>query len=224
MLYNPQAFASADATSAVALMERYPFASLCTVEDGRCAMTHVPTLVRQGPLVIYGHLARANAHWRSFDGRRALCVFRGPDSYISPAWYSSPEMVPTWNYAVVHASGPITAIEDPTVIERFLYAAAEQYEAGRIEPWRLASIAEEYRTTLARGIVAFELRVEQLEGKFKLSQNLSSEDRCGAIHGLLGEPRDQRIELAHMMMADAGSSEGEPISTDSPPYQKESQS
>lgn len=215
-LYNPSAFHESNPATLLAFIRRYPFASLVTSGSQPICVSHVPILAHRGPDgKLFGHLARANAHWQVFDGRQALAIFHGPDSYISPAWYVSAPMVPTWNYAVVHVTGTISKVIEPERVIAILQATANAFEADRPEPWRPADVPSEYLGQLSKSVVGFEIEVAAVEGKFKLSQNLTAADQAGAIAGLLREPRHGRAELARAM-AEACGHDG----TTQPPHSK----
>jgi transcriptional regulator len=119
-------------------------------------------------------------------------VFQGPHAYVSPGWYRVHPSVPTWNYVAVHAYGRPAVIEAPDRVKALLARLVAVYEGGRAAPWRFESLAADYVDGMIRGIVAFDLPIERLEGKAKLSQNRGAEDRVGAIQGLeaTGEPLD----------------------------------
>ena len=117
-------------------------------------------------------------------------MFHGPHAYVSPSWYADPgSMVPTWNYATVHAHGPIEIVEDPAEARRVLEALVNRFESGREAPWTLA-MPESKLVPLVGAIVAFRLRIRRLDAKFKLSQNRSREDRGRVIRALeaAGDP------------------------------------
>src|SRR5688572_2480299 len=115
-MYVPKHFSESDPETLTGIVAAYGFATLVTDVDGAPSATHVPLLLEGncapgGRLV--GHVARANPHWRSFDGRTALAIFHGPHGYVSPRWYATSPAVPTWNYAAVHAYGAPRVIDDP---------------------------------------------------------------------------------------------------------------
>jgi transcriptional regulator len=145
-----------------------------------------------------GHVARANTVWR--DTRAdvaALAIFRGPDSYISPSWYPSHQetgrVVPTWNYAVVHAYGALGTFEDPALLEQHVRELTSLEEAPLPQPWSLDEAPPDFRSAMIKGIVGLEIAVTRLEGKWKVNQNRLPQDRAGAIQGLraLGDPASE---------------------------------
>jgi transcriptional regulator len=130
-------------------------------------------------------MARANTQWRAFAaGTEALVVFQGPHAYISPSWYATELSVPTWNYVVVHAYGEPRLIEEPASVRALLEATTATYESGFPEPWAVDRLPVDFVEKLAGAIVAFEIPITRIEGKFKLGQNRSEADRQGALAGL----------------------------------------
>ena len=190
-MYVPRHFAATDRDELHAHVRAYGFSTLVSVRDGAPFATHVPLLLdaARGPLgTLLGHVARANAHAERFDGRTpALAIFHGPHAYVSPRWIASEAAVPTWNYTAVHATGSPRVLEDPRDVRALLERMAETYEARAADPWTLDRLAARVADGLQRAIVAFELPIERLEGKRKLSQNKSPADRTGIIDGLRAE-------------------------------------
>ncbi len=203
-MYVPGAFSETDPRALAALMRDYGFATLVTVADGTPVASHVPLIFEpeRGPRgTLYGHLARANPQWRTFDGvRETLAVFHGPHGYVSPNWYRDPaRAVPTWNYAVAHVYGAPRAIDDVREAKAVLARLVAAYEDGRAAPWSLDRLDARFLAAQLRGIVAFEMPVARIEGKFKLNQNKPPEDRAGVIAGLRDEPYADARALADLM-------------------------
>jgi transcriptional regulator len=202
-MYVPKHFAETDVARLHALMRAHAFATLVSVIDGVPFATHVPLLLdpERGPFgTLVGHMARANPHWQAFDASSpALAIFHGPHAYVSPRWFASTPNVPSWNYEVVHASGSPRVLEDSAVVRALLERSAAIFEAGAATPWTLASVPENYVAGLQRGIVAFEIPIERLEGKRKLSQNKSATDRAGIAVGMRAEGQSDEIAITAAM-------------------------
>ena len=163
-----------------AFVRGYPFGILITSgEDGAPYATHIPFLVRataEGSTLI-GHVAKANPHWKYWNGQRAaLVIFNGPYGYVSPSWYGEQPAVPTWNYIAVHAYGRPRAQTNEAESWPLLAAQVETFEAGREPPWR-PDLPADYRAKMLAGIGGVSIPVERWDGKFKLSQNRSEADR-----------------------------------------------
>jgi len=131
-----------------------------------------------------------------------LVIFHGPHEYISPDWQSSELALPTWNYAAVHVYARPALIEEPARVRQVLDALVQASEAGRSSPWPNA-LPEEFRSKMERAIVAFELSIERVEGKFKLSQNRPAADQKSALKGLESErPGSQLADLWRPLLKD----------------------
>jgi transcriptional regulator len=130
---------------------------------------------------LLGHVARTNAVWRDHDpDLDALVVFQASDAYITPNWYATKrethEVVPTWNYAVVHAYGVVRTVEDHATLRHMLEALVDTHEAAFAQPWRM-DLPHDYLDKMMRAVVGFEIEITRLEGKLKLSQNRSEHDQ-----------------------------------------------
>ena len=172
-------------------------------------VTHLPLLYVDSPGegVISGHMAKGNDHWKFFDGKaESVVIFQGPNAYVSPEWYESKPAVPTWNYSVVHMRGAVTAVHDPEWLSAHVDELVDFHEAGIGDGSKEASY-EEIRNKLLGGIVGFEMVVETVEAKFKMSQNRSEEDRR-RVAEKLGSSGDGRSIVVAELMRDGGSGSG----------------
>jgi transcriptional regulator len=189
-MYIPDAFHESDPDRLQAFMAENSFATLISPAEAGPIATHLPLLLdgKAGPQgMLVGHMARANPHWREFEsGRLVLVIFHGPHEYISPDWQSSELALPTWNYAAVHVYARPALIEETARVRQTLDDLVQASEAGRSSPWPNA-LPEEFRSKMERAIVAFELSIERIEGKFKLSQNRPAADQKSALKGLESE-------------------------------------
>ena len=182
-MYIPRHFEVTDTAWCHALMRAQSFAAMITADDaGAPFATHLPILVdpARGPLgTLRGHVARANPHWRYLAaGRTTLAIFSGAHAYVSPSWYATHPSVPTWNYVAVHATGTGALVEDPEQVKTLLADLVRTYESGGPSAWSFESLPADYLAGMQRGIVAFEIPVERLEGKAKLSQNRDAVDQA----------------------------------------------
>ncbi len=201
-MYTPDAFKVDDPAHLHAIMRRYPFALLLTSTSDRLETTHLPFMIdaERGPHgTLLAHMARANPHWQLFNGEReSMVVFTGPHAYISPSWYQSPVSVPTWNYAVVHIHGRPVIVEDKARVRAMLERLVSEHEAYVNPPWSTAQ-AGDYVHQQLDFIVAFEMQIMQLEGKFKLNQNRSCADQQGVVRALSSSDDAAQRELAELM-------------------------
>jgi transcriptional regulator len=200
MVYLPPAFAETDVETLHGLIREFPLGLLITLGGEGLSANHIPFVFDANSGVhgrLLGHVARNNTVWRDHDpNQEALVVFQAADGYVSPNWYPSKhethEAVPTWNYAVVHAHGPLIVHDD----ERWLRGQAgrltKQQEASQPVPWKMADAPPAYTAAMLAQIVGIEIPIARLTGKFKASQNRQPRDRDGAISGLraTGDPGD----------------------------------
>jgi transcriptional regulator len=174
------------------LMRRHSLATLVTMNSGRLTANHIPMLVdgdRGAYGTVRGHVARANPVWRDVDANiEALAIFSGPDAYISPSWYEEKDLtgkvVPTWNYAVVHAYGRLEIFDEPVRIREIVRELTDVNEASFEHPWAIEDAPPGYIDTLINSIVGIELHIESLKAKWKMSQNRSAGDRRNVIAAL----------------------------------------
>ena len=193
-MYRPAHFREERRDVLHGFIDRHPLGALVTVVAGRPEVDHVPMLLDRvvGPWGrLRGHVARANPIVRATpDGTPVLVVFAGADAYVSPSAYPSKRVdgrvVPTWNYAVVHARGRIRWTEDRDRLHALVSALTERHESGRAEPWAVTDAPPDYVDAMLRAIIGFEIEVEVLEGKFKASQNRTDADRDGVRRQMSG--------------------------------------
>jgi transcriptional regulator len=141
---------------------------------------------------LLGHVARANPLWAAAAGSPVLAVFHGPQAYVSPSWYpgkaTTHKVVPTWNYAVVHAHGMLEVVEDAPWLRALVGRLTDHHEAPRPTPWSVDDAPDDYVQQMLRAIVGIRIPIERLIGKWKVSQNRSAADRQGVADGLGEHP------------------------------------
>lgn len=204
-MYVPRFNALDDVAELRALVRAVGTAELVTVgDDGYPVATLLPVIWDEDRLVF--HVARANPHWRSIrPGSPALAVVRGPQAYISPSWYASKaehgRVVPTWNYSAVEIAGRATVHEDAPWLREAVTRLTDLHELDRAaaDRWSVADAPSAYVEKQLRAIVGVEVAVERVEGKAKLSQNRSAEDRAGVVAGLRREGGGREHEVAEAM-------------------------
>ena len=185
------------------LMEEQPFASLITMSATGLFASHIPVVLeRDGTEFgrLKCHLSRANRQWRDFTPAvEALAIFSGPQHYITPSWYpeklETAKVVPTWNYAVVHAYGHIKVVEESEWLMAHLESLVNIHEASFAVPWKIEDAPADYVASQVKGIVGLEMAIERLEGKWKVSQNRSEHDRVGVADGLTDLNTEQSLAM-----------------------------
>jgi len=204
-MYVPRFNAFDDDEAIRAMVLTIGSAELITVgEDGYPLSTRLPVVWDGDRLVL--HIARANPHWRSIPSDRdvpALAVVTDAEAYVSPAWYATKaehgRVVPTWNYSAVHFSGRVQRHDDPDWVRSAVTLLTEQQESSRAEPWAVTDAPATYIDKQLRAIVGLEVTIEAVEGKAKLSQNRSDEDRAGVVAGLRAEGGGREATVADQM-------------------------
>jgi len=199
-MYIPAHFHETDLGKLDWLAAHDAFGTLISLNEGAPIATHMPVLYRRtgGQVTLTGHWARQNPQWPAIEGQRALFIFHGPHAYISPRWYANPAAnVPTWDYATAHLYGQARLIQDVARIEEVVAALAAHYEAGAAEPWRMSATLP--REQLLRGIIGFELVVDDIQLKFKLNQNHPPANVTGTIAALQAQGGEDATAVAALM-------------------------
>jgi len=201
-MYVPRFNAITDETEIRALVATIGAGDLITTgADGFPLATRLPLLWEDDRVRL--HMAIANPHWRAIAaGQPGLLVVTGPEAYVSPGFYPTKaehgRVVPTWNYSAVHLTGRLTVHTDAGWLREQVGRLTDAMESSRDEPWRVEDAPASYIDQTLKAIVGVELVVERVEGKAKLSQNRSDEDRAGVIGGLraTGTARDAAVANA----------------------------
>jgi transcriptional regulator len=195
-MYIPKHFEQNDDATLCDFIDEHAFGTLLTMAANRPFASHVPFLLDRAARRLHCHVARPNPQWQQLaESPRVLAIFAGPHGYISPTWYADPG-VPTWNYAVVHVYGSARSVDDSHTTRAHVEALAAKFERSQPSPW-----VPDYDAGRLHGIVAIEIAIETIEGKFKLSQNRSAEDRARVIARLEATGRDADAALARLMAA-----------------------
>ena len=202
-MYRPDHFRVEDVPQMHALMRARPFAALVSAGASGLYASHLPTVLKDGGAygVIECHLARANPHCKELgEVSEALMIFQGAEGYITPNWYPSKaqsgKVVPTWNYAVVHAYGRPEVMNDADWLRRHVGELTAQQESSESKPWAVSDAPETYVNAMLRGIVGFRFAITRLEGKWKMSQNREMQDREGVVRGLRRRSQGDDLEIA----------------------------
>jgi len=198
-MYIPSLNKFDDQLEAVSFMQRYSFATIVTVKHGVPAATHLPFIVTQkdGNIVLKSHFAKANPQSSDIINSRVLVIFTEPHAYISPKHYEKAESVPTWNYLAVHAYGDCKVLEGEADKNALLKETIECFEADYLKQWQ--GLAESFKLNMMKGIVAFEILVDDLQAKKKLSQNRTEKERENIIGELKNSAGSNEKDIAAYM-------------------------
>ncbi len=202
-MYQPNLFRVDDVAQMHTLMRARPFAALVSAGELGLYASHLPTVLKdEGTYgVVECHLARPNPHCKELaEVREALMIFQGAEGYITPNWYPSKaatgKVVPTWNYAVVHAYGRPEVVNDADWLRRHVTELTAQQEKTASKPWAVSDAPESFVSAMLRGIVGFRFPIARLEGKWKMSQNREMWDREGVVRGLRERRQGDDLEVA----------------------------
>jgi transcriptional regulator len=215
-MYIPGHFEERDVAVLHALVRSHPLGTWVIAVEGTFVVNHIPFIVDEtrgecGTLI--GHVARANPAWKmASTAGESVVVFQGPQGYITPSWYPSKhehgKVVPTWNYAVVHAHGTPRVVEDPAWLLEHVKALTGLHESTREAPWHVSDAPADYIGALLKAIVGVEIPIDRLVGKWKASQNRSVPDRHGVVAGLQTIDDDEARRMARLVQERLKSSEG----------------
>ena len=198
-LYIPSHFRVDDPATLRGFIAEHAFGTLVTAGPEGLHVSHIPFIPElggDGKLRLLGHVARANPQAAALDSAvDVLAIFQGPHAYVSPTWYENHPAVPTWNYAVAHVRGAVTAL-DEFELRDLLGKLSSKYEGDGPEAWRVDRVPGDFVDNLVKTITGFSIAVERVEGKFKLSQNRPGADARRVADAL--ETAGER-ELAALM-------------------------
>jgi transcriptional regulator len=165
-------------------MRQYSFATIVNNNNGKLAATHLPFVIeeRGDDIILISHFAKANDHWKSLEQNEPLVIFSEPHAYISPVHYDHQQNVPTWNYIAVHAYGYAKLVDDEEGKLLLLEKTIRNFETEFLSQWD--SMTDKFRSGMMQGIIGFEIKVTDLQAKYKLSQNRSDTEKEKIIREL----------------------------------------
>lgn len=202
-MYIPKAYEECDLEALHQGMRDWSFATLITWSGEKNQATHLPFLLDSGrgaKGVLTTHIARANPQYADLRaGGTALITFQGPHAFVSPSWYENRHTFPTWNYIAIHVRARPVLIEDPEQIFEILTRTVATYDTPRGGAWSLESMPRDYTFSRIKAIVGIEFEIDELEGKFKLNQDKTQEDRRGVIMALEASGTPEEKEVARLM-------------------------
>ena len=208
-MYVPKHFEETRVQILHELIRAHPLGALVVLTARGLDANHIPFEVDPDPApfgTLRGHIARANPLWRDFSRDvEALAIFQGPGTYVSPSWYptkrETAKVVPTWNYAVVHAHGALKFIDDRAWLRGFVEKLTDRHEAERRDGdrWKVTDAPPDYIEKQLGAIIGLEIPITRLIGKWKVSQNRPAQDRDGVVEGLLREGGPSAAAIADLV-------------------------
>jgi transcriptional regulator len=203
LMYRPHAFAVDDVAALHAVIRERVFATFAADHDGALRFGYAPVVVdgNRGPLgAVRFHLARANPLSELPDGAALSFSIIAADAYVSPDWYETQGRVPTWNYIAVEGRGTVERLNSDNLHQLLVdLSAAEEAKLAPKPPWTIDKVPAEKMDALMNAIAGFSLRFEALEGKFKLSQNVTPEDAEGVVRGMEQRGDAMSLKIANAM-------------------------
>jgi transcriptional regulator len=197
-VYNSKPFIVDDGETIFEFIEKNSFGILFSNHNGIPLATHLPLQLDRSNGYLRGHFARANSQWKDIVNQEVLAVFQGPHHYISSSWYETNMSVPTWNYVAVHVYGSVELIEDSNELFKTLGDLVKKYEEQG-SSYHLDDSNKEFIVGMMNGIVGFKLKINKVEGKWKLSQNQSTERQMKVIDQLEQIQSEHAGKIAALM-------------------------
>jgi len=170
-MFIPQHFEITDRDEILAFIKANAFGQLISSVKGRIFSSHIPFIFDNEEKSLICHVAKRNPQWEDIEGQEVLVSFQGPHDYISPSWYNSPG-VPTWNYQAVHAYGKPTVITETEKLKSMVNELTRVYESSFEKPWE-----PEYKDSMLNAIIGIEIKITEIQCKYKLSQNRPENDK-----------------------------------------------
>lgn len=211
-MYIPDLYAETDKAQIYDFIRNNGFGILFSHNGPGPVASHLPLVLLEDPEgqdTIIGHMARANEQWKQADRSDVLIVFHGPHAYVSPTWYQEEDVVPTWNYAVVHVYGTFETVQDRAETVDIVRKIVDYYESFEPRAWT-TDFDSPYNKKMIKGVVAFKIKVDRVEGKWKMGQNRPAYLRRRAIEELQTRPGENEQAIAQLMDAALGPNEDVP--------------
>ena len=177
-MYLPKHFEVAEEAEIFSFIDANAFGQLISIDAGRPYASHLPFFIADDHTRMHCHLARQNPQWQQLADQQVLVTFLGPHDYISPSWYQNPG-VPTWNYQAVHIYGHCRVLDDDAAVADIVEALSTRYESGFETPWQ-----PQYRDAMLKAIIGVEITIDEVQCKYKLSQNRPAADHQAVVDKL----------------------------------------
>lgn len=204
-MYLPKHFEVTDPEILADLIEKYPLAMLIGSIGDTMEINHLPLMLSKDRSRLFGHVAKANPLLKIAEQAvpNLTAVFNGPNAYVTPSWYltkkETGKVVPTWNYAVVHAQGKISVIQDTSWLHGHVTQMTNTHEPTYQSLWKVDDAPDEYIQMMLNAIVGIEIEITSLVGKFKLSQNRPAQDYEAVLNELRASANQELKDMTHFM-------------------------
>lgn len=198
-MYIPKDYLVDDRSKLYDFIDHHSFGIIVTAKGNQPNASHLPFVLDQEEGYLYSHFARVNSQWEDIQQRDVLVVFPGPHTYVSASWYETNISAPTWNYVAVHVYGRIEIIYEEKEVVGVLKRLVHKFE-GPDSSYKLDKSNQAFVEGLLHGIVAFRMKIDKLEGMWKLSQDHSKERQEKVIHQLQKQSRPEAQQIANLML------------------------
>ncbi|KOY87741.1 transcriptional regulator [bacterium 336/3] len=198
-MYIPKLYQITEQEEKIEFIKKYSFGTIISIVENIPIATHLPFLVSENnhELILASHFARANPQWKNIEQSNVLIIFSEPHAYISPTHYEKELNVPTWNYMAVHVYGNVQIRETKEKTLEILEKTIQNFEPVYQKQWD--SLPEEYKSNMLKGIVAFEIKITDIQGKKKLSQNKTEKEQQNIIEALSKSKYTHEQEISELM-------------------------
>lgn len=204
-MYTPPPFKS-DRAASLAFAEARGFGTVCAFDGRKPIASLLPFYLSYAddgaPRALF-HLARGNPLAKHADGTSPwLLAVSGADAYVSADWYVSADQVPTWLYQSVHLTGPVRTLDDDELaVQIDTLSAKFEHRLLPKKPWTSDKMTAARLDVMKRAIVGFVMRIEEVEGSFKLNQHKSEADYAAVANALVARNDTGSQEIARLMRA-----------------------
>lgn len=206
-MYLPKQFEETSIPVLLNLIKAHPLATVITMSTSGLNANHIPMVVAENvgaTMLLRGHVARANPILADLAvSSQTLLVFQGAEHYITPSWYATKQetekVVPTWNYAVVYVKGQMRVVDDAAWLHQQLEDLTAQQEGTRDQPWSVNDAPAEFLDQIKQAIVGFEVQIESMVGKWKVSQNQPPKNRATVVEGLEQEGTGKALYMRDLV-------------------------
>ncbi|MGB0887673.1 MAG: FMN-binding negative transcriptional regulator [Vicingaceae bacterium] len=176
-MYTPKHYKNENINDAIAFIERFNFGVMISTKSDKPIATHLPFVVskKNNKIILTSHFAKANEQAIDIEEKEILTIFSEPHAYISPKFYDKKQNVPTWNYIAVHTYGKVEIIRDEKNVFLVLEQMISNFDSAYLKQWN--DLSFNYKSKMAKGIIAFKITIDEIQFKEKLSQNKTEKER-----------------------------------------------
>ena len=194
MRYTPH-YLLTDPDEVKRLVRENPWATIVSATASGLVASHYPVVLEEDAegISLLSHVGRPDERAHELGQHEVLVIIQGPHGYVSPGWYETDDIVPTWNHVTAHLYGTPEILSDEENF-RVLGDLVDHFEQRMPEPLSL-DIDEQSARHIATGTVGIRIPITRFDARAKLSQNKSPEviDRIVAALGSDGPYSDPAL-------------------------------